>query len=159
MSEENSRGPGAESEAARRRGEGDELLIKLLAAGWYDYATAGAMVGVSDRTVRRRVSDAGFAGRLALERAARREELASRLGDLERRAIDTVVEVLDSARPGDRLRAAGMILDQGLRLRAQVELDRRFSVYDDLLGLVGDSVGEELSGGGAGAQEVDSAEL
>ena len=93
----------------------DELLIAYLAAG-HTQVQAAAMVGRSDRTVRRRLQDPDFQERLHAAQAKRVAEERARLKASADRAQGVIDELLE---PGVsdtvRLRAATLVLGRAER--------------------------------------------
>lgn len=114
--------------SGRREAE-DEVLLDALAAG-LSYESAGALGGVSARTVRRRVSDVGFAAEVARRRSARVELITGRLTGLCERALQVLENCLDSDRPGDQLRAAEMVLTMTRRFRADSDVHARLAALE-----------------------------
>jgi len=105
----------ADSEGERRRAAG------------LSYAQAGELAGVSARTARRRVSDPPFATELASRRAARVSDVTGRLLVGADRAVQVLLEALESPVTGERLRAADLVLSMSRRFRADCDVDRRLS--------------------------------
>jgi hypothetical protein len=119
-------------EGQRRREAADEVLLDSLAAG-NTYARAGELAGCSPRTVRRRVTDPDFRAELARRRAARTLELVGTVSALESLAVQTIRECLTAEKDADRLRAAGIALSLGQRLRQAVDVDDRLAAQEAML--------------------------
>ncbi len=128
-SPEDGSGQGDETEADRRRAAGDEVLLDALAAG-LSYVEAGALAGVSGRTARRRLTDPGFASALARRRAARVSDVTGRLTVGSERAVQVLLDALDSEVAGERLRAAELILNLGRRFRMDTDVDLRLATLE-----------------------------
>ena len=113
----------------------DEILACALAEG-FTHAAAGALIGVSAKTVQRRLSNPKFAGAVGDRRRQRVSEVVGVLVSASRQAVQVLVEVLEGGAPADRLRAARMVLDYSSRYqRDQVledELARRVRVLEEL---------------------------
>lgn len=106
------------------RSHKSDTLAAELAAGRTvrDAATAA---GVSERTAYRRLSEHPFAARVAELRAAMVGEALGRLSANMGRAADVLAALLDDDDPGVRQRAAAKLIELGLRVREQVELEGR----------------------------------
>jgi hypothetical protein len=106
--------------------EKDSLLATALAAG-ANAPDAAEQLGLSLRTVRRRLEDPDFRRLVAELRA---EMVASALGfmtDNLTRAARSVAGLLEAPEPHIRLRAARTMLSLTLRMREAVDLDTRLS--------------------------------
>jgi hypothetical protein len=114
----------------------DEILIAALAEGRYTHAVAGALAGVSAKTVQRRLTNPGFARAVGERRRERVNEVVGQLVGASQRAVQVLVEVLEGGDPADQLRAARMVLEYSRRYhREQVvedELALRVRVLEDL---------------------------
>ena len=113
-----------DSERQYRRAAGDEVLLDALATG-LSYLDAGVLAGLSARTVRRRMTDPSFAAELARRRAMRVSDVTGRLLSVSGRAVQVLVELLDSQVTGERLRSAELILNLGRRFRSDSDVDAR----------------------------------
>ncbi len=118
-----------ETETERRRAAGDDVLLDALAAG-LSYVEAGALAGVSARTARRRLTDHDFASHLARRRAARVSDVTGRLTVGSERAVQVLLDALDSEVGGERLRAAELVLNMGRRFRGDSDVDLRLSTLE-----------------------------
>jgi hypothetical protein len=126
MAEENLGTAGAPDAGAIRRQAEDEILIEALAEG-RTYAAAAALTAGSARTVRRRMTDPDFAAQVSRRRAERVSELTGALVSLSARALQTLEECLDAERPGDRIRAAQVVLGAVHRYREATEFEARLT--------------------------------
>jgi hypothetical protein len=113
----------------------DAVLIAALAGG-ATTSEAAENARVSLRTVRRRVSDPTFLGRL---QEARSELLAAALARVSASAggaVATLVQLMGAAHPPTvRLGASKAILEYGIRLRAETELVNRLEAIEEHLAL------------------------
>jgi AcrR family transcriptional regulator len=99
---------------------------------------AAAAAGVSERTVRRRLSDPEFKNLVDESRTELLDAALVRLTSQAIHAVDTLAGLMKPQEPPSvRLGAAKAILDFGLRLRAEGELGDRLSAIEDHLGMVG----------------------
>lgn len=121
--------PAGDGEADRRRAAGDEVLLDALASG-LSYIEAGELAGVSARTARRRVSDAPFATELARRRAARVSDVTGMLLVGSDRAVQVLLEALESGVTGERLRAAELVLNMSRRFRSDSDVDLRLAALE-----------------------------
>ncbi|HXH59079.1 hypothetical protein [Iamia sp.] len=116
--------PSASDEAVSDRESKDSVLLELLAEG-HSHKDAARVAGVSERTVRRRLTDRVFATRLHAARRVRLDEVNARVPDLVSEALDTTRELLaTAANESVRLGAARVLLAQGARLEADELADR-----------------------------------
>ncbi len=115
----------ANADRIRRRAD-DEILIEALAEG-RTYAAAAALTRGSARTVRRRMTDPDFAAAVSRRRAERVSEITGALVSLSARALRTLEECLDAERPGDRIRAAQVVLASVHRYREATEFEARLT--------------------------------
>jgi hypothetical protein len=102
--------------------EMDQLLVEYLAAGMTDSAAA-LKVGCSSKTVQRRRKDPTFGAALAARKADRVAQVAAMLGEAAVDAVATMRDGLSAERDSDRLRAAAMIVNSLLRIRAAAETE------------------------------------
>jgi len=116
-------------ERDRRRDDLDEVIVAALAAG-RSYAEAAQLSGTSARTVRRRMSDVGFAAEVSARRGERVGELAGRLLGETQRALDVVIARLDSESESVQLKAAEMMLSWSVRLRSAHEQEQRLQALE-----------------------------
>ncbi len=117
------------TEADRRREAGDEVLLDALATG-LSYLEAGELAGLSARTVRRRMTAPDFAAELARRRAMRVSDVTGRLVAASERAVQVLLELLESQVAGERLRSAELILNMGRRFRSDTDIDVRLSTLE-----------------------------
>ena len=113
-----------EGESVRRRADQDDVLVEALAQG-LDYAAAGELAHLSARTVRRRMARPSFAALVQQRRGQRVGELTGVLVGLAERAVATLRECMDADRPGDRIRAAQVVLGELHRFRDQCDVEDR----------------------------------
>jgi hypothetical protein len=112
-----------------RRAQLDDMLVELLAVGT-SYAEAGAMAGLSERTVRRRMSVPEFATRVSVRRGEYTGALAGQLVNLGAEAVQELRSLLGDASSQVRLRAAQTIVTLGAQLRVANELETRLAALE-----------------------------
>ncbi len=105
----------------------DRLRREELLSRSSRYAAAAALTGGSARTVRRRMTDPGFATAVSVRRAERVSEVTGALVSLSARAIRALEECLDAERPSDRIRAAQVVLASVHRYREAAEFEARLN--------------------------------
>ena len=104
-----------------------EVLIAALAAG-RTYADAGVLAGVSERTVRRRVSDPTFAADVAQRRSQYVLAVSGRLLKSADRAVDVILAALEDADGwSQRLKAAELLLTQLRRFTPDPQIEARLA--------------------------------
>ncbi len=113
-----------------RRAQLDDLLVELLAVG-RTHAEAGAMAGISERSVRRRMSNAAFAARVSVRRGEYVGALAGRLVNAGAQAVEELTSLLRDDSSQVRLRAAQAILSLGSQLRVANELEERLTALEN----------------------------
>ena len=101
-----------------------DVLAAELAAG-RTVREAAAAADVSERTAYRRLADPAFEARVRDLRAAMVGEALGRLSANMGKAADMLVGLLDAADPGVRQRAAAKLIELGLRVREQLDLEGR----------------------------------
>ena len=117
--------------ATRGKRDIDEQLVLALAVGG-GIAGAARAAGVSERTVRRRMEDAGFREAVRKLRGELLERAVGRLTDLGLRAADQLGELMDSGkREQTRLGAARATLDFMLRGTELVEIEQRLANLEE----------------------------
>ena len=120
----------------------DRLIREALVAGM-SYEQAGAVAQVSERTVRRLMSEASFRGAVHSLRAERTGRLADRLSELGNVALDVLAGLLSDDNPSVRARAVQTSLTMGVRFRREVEMTDRIEMLErrieSLLGSEGGS--------------------
>ena len=118
------------------RSGADSVILSSLAAGLTAAEVARA-AGVSERTVRRRLSDPEFAAKIEAARNEALHRAAAKVSAGAVSAADTLVVLL---RPNERsmvrLGAARAVLDFGIRLRAELELSDRLKAVEQHLGIL-----------------------
>lgn len=118
----------AESSATAREHE-DEVLKAALAAGM-TYAAAGAVAGVSDRTVRRRMKEPGFAAQVSTMRGEHVAAVTGQLAIAGGAAVEVLVDCMAAGSPALRLRAAHLVLTLGAQLRQASEFEERLTALE-----------------------------
>lgn len=113
-----------------RRAHVDEVVRAALAVG-QTYADAGAAAGVSERTVRRRMSDPDFAAEVSVRRGEHVGALAGQLMTAGTEAVAVLRACLASDNETVRLRAAQLVLTTGNSLRHAHELESRLVALED----------------------------
>jgi hypothetical protein len=127
--------------ASTRESGRDERLVLELAHG-ANYADAGAAVGLSERSVRRRMADLAFRRRVREAAAEQHRRIAGRLDALADHALDALEELLASEVETVRLRAVRVVLESGLRHRESLladdlaELEGRLDALEERSGRV-----------------------
>jgi hypothetical protein len=110
----------------------DSKLAVALACG-ESTVDAANQVGVSDRTVRRKMADPEFRRQVAELRAELMSRALDRIANSMTRAAEVLDKLLDSDKDFVQLRAARSLLVLGQRLRDSVDLnDRMRQVEEDL---------------------------
>jgi hypothetical protein len=108
----------------------DEKLLMVLACG-ATVEAAARTVGVSDRTVYRRLKDAAFRRKLQDLRADMVQRTSGALTAAGAEAVRTLLGLLKEATPGSvRLGAARAVLEWGVKLRENVELEERLQALE-----------------------------
>jgi hypothetical protein len=107
-------------------GEGpDDALAAMLAAG-LEYAEAGERVSLSARTVRRRMSDPEFRRRVDdLKALAAQRAVALLTSNMSAAALELGRLLADGESEKTRLAAARAIIELGLKVRDQIDLEQR----------------------------------
>lgn len=109
----------------------DDSIIELLSEGASHRRTA-EVLGISTKTVQRRVSDTAFADEVARRRRQRLSQLAGLFSVASNRAAEVLTDALEADDPKVALRAAGLVLDHGLRHRRNEEEQELAARQDDL---------------------------
>ena len=119
--------------AGSGRRHADAALIAALAGG-ATMADAARAAGVGERTVYRRLQTPAFRARVIAARADLVERAAARLADAAGAAVTTLGELLVAGTPpAVRLGAARAVLELGLRLREQQEIEERLAALEAAL--------------------------
>lgn len=113
-----------EDQPSERRRAMDDTLFEYLAAGW-SHEQCAAAVGVSVRTIQRRLRDEEFRRELAVRRTARMEQLTARLCAVTDDAVGVIIAAFESEAGHVRLRAADLALTWALRTRRELDLEAR----------------------------------
>ena len=113
------------------RRNADEALIAVLAGG-STVAAAAQQVGVSERTVWRRLQDDAFRQRLDAARQQTIQTAIDLLGKASTAAAATLMALLrEPTPPAVRLGAARAILELGGKLRESQELEERIAALEE----------------------------
>jgi hypothetical protein len=123
----------------------EEQLLGFLVAGWTHDDAAHAL-GVSTKSVQRRVGDRVFAAKLGQRRAVKASALTSRLDSITDRAVDVIVESFESEVPAVRLRAADLALSWSARMRRELDLEARVARLEQVDVPDGGGVGSGVMG-------------
>ena len=92
---------------------------RALGAG-HSQTSAAELVGLSAKTVKRRLDDPAFAAAVVSARRSFLDQILGKLSQAGVEATDTLVELLNSGRPADRLRAAEAVLSHAARYSRQL---------------------------------------
>lgn len=122
MNEEVADGPAEDESGGSARESGDDILKAALARG-LTYRSAGALAGVSQRTVARRMEDSVFARDVAKARAEYVTVVTGQLMAMGPEALEVLRGCLQEDRAADRRQAAVDILRLGLHYRHQGDLE------------------------------------
>ena len=115
---------------ARSRKNADEALLRGLACG-ATVESAARAAGISARTAHRRLKEEGFQKRLRDMRAEMVQRTAGMLTGSGLEAGKTLVSLLDPTNPPTvRHAAARTILEFGLRLRENAEMEERIAALE-----------------------------
>ena len=118
----------------------DEALAAELAAG-ASQTEAARRLGVSARTVRRRLEESSFQARVRALRAARVQQIADRLGGAATAAVATLERLLSAGSESVQLGAARALLDAALGWRQAGELEERIAAVETALAQPPTSIG------------------
>jgi len=113
----------------------DELIADLLGQGWTHRRIADS-VGVSSKTVQRRMSDPTFSSVVSERRRDRFGQLSGQLLTAGEGAMDVLTVALQSEDPKVSLQAAGLILSHGHRYNRVLdehEIQLRFEAIEQRL--------------------------
>jgi hypothetical protein len=115
--------------ARPKKGNEDRLLL-LLACGATQEAAARS-VGISERTVRRRLRDPDFCRRLQALRTEMMQRLAGLLMAASGEAVKVLVALLkEDTAAGVRLGAARTVLQLNLEVHEATELEQRLAALE-----------------------------
>jgi hypothetical protein len=118
--------------AAHRKKNEDPLLLALACGATVE--AAARQCGLSDRTVYRRLKDAGFKRRLEAVRADMVQRSAGMLTAAAGEAVRTLLALQKESAPAAvRLGAARAVLELGVKLRQLVELEVRLAELEELV--------------------------
>jgi len=135
----------------RGRSNADDALAAALAAG-KSHRDAAAAAGVSEKTVYRRIKDSAFRARVAELRAGMTAAALGRLTDGMTAASDALNRLVAHRNPDVRHKAAVKVIELGIKLREQAELEERLARVEQLLAGGADDGrdgGPDQEGGGA----------
>jgi hypothetical protein len=109
----------------------DEALLTALACG-ATVEQAARSVGVSPRTVHRRLADPRFRRRLESVRGDMVQRTAGMLTAASLEAVKTLLTLQQGSVPASvRLGAARAVLEIGIKLRGMAELEQRISALEE----------------------------
>jgi hypothetical protein len=126
----------ASAEQQRRRPMGrprknDTALLAALACG-ATAAAAARQVGVSERTVFRRLKDPAFCEQLKAQKAEIRQRHSDVLNASGLGAVKTLLRLQDESKPPTvQLGAARAVLEFGMRLHESVEFEQRLAALEE----------------------------
>ncbi len=106
-----------------------DALVTAVAAG-RTVAEAAQQAGIAERTAYRRLKEPHVQQQLREVRAALHDRAVGRLADSLDAAVATLVRDLEASSPSVQVRAAVAILEQGVKLRTSVELERRVAAAE-----------------------------
>lgn len=115
---------------------GDQQLIVALASGM-SIRRASRAVGLSEKTISRRLEDKGFCRRLNTARARMLDEALGRLTRSTAAAASTLRNLLRADSDMARLGAARAILEMHVRIKEAVEVEERLAALEALAGQKG----------------------
>jgi hypothetical protein len=116
----------------KRRRKGDAVLIEALARG-SSVAQACKLVGLSSRTVFRRLLDPSFQEAIRDCRSKMFTDAAGALAATMKRASMTLRRLLVDESPSIRLSSARAILEAGQKLREALDLEERIAAVENQL--------------------------
>lgn len=105
--------------------QNNDLELALHLAGGASVADAAKKAGIHRTTVYRRLEDPAFRQQVAAIRAAWLDGAVGQLSDAAAKAVEMLVELLESPSHSIRLGAARAILSIGPELREHIEWDAR----------------------------------
>jgi hypothetical protein len=115
----------------------DDVLAAALAAG-LTYAKAGEKVGLSERTVQKRMADAPFRARVdALKGLAVTRAIALLTNNMSAAAAELARLMAEAEDEKTRLAAAKELISLGLKARSQEELEKQVAELADRVELLG----------------------
>lgn len=115
--------------ALSKREQEDEILVEALAVG-RTYAEAGRLADVSERTVRRRMSDPAFARIVSVRRGEHVGVVTGHLVSAGEDAVRVLLECLTDSNAAVRIRSAHLLLTLGAQLRHAHELEERIAALE-----------------------------
>jgi hypothetical protein len=119
--------------AHRGRQQADDALLLALACG-ATVENAARQAGVAPRTVHRRLADEAFRQRLQTMRVDMVQRSSAALTAAAHEAVRTLLELLKPSMPAAvRLGAARSVLEIGMKLRENAELETRLAALEAML--------------------------
>jgi hypothetical protein len=119
--------------AAARKTSNDALLLALACGGTVE--NAARKVGLTERSVYRRMADPAFREQVTRTRAEIVQRTAATMAAAGMEAVKTLVELMHTDQPASvRLGAARSVLELGLKLRESGEFEERLARLEQELG-------------------------
>ena len=111
-----------------------EPKAQLLISQGHALQVVADQAGVSERTLRRRLKDSEYQARVGQLRTDYLSEAVSKLAHSGTKAVDTLVELAESAQSENvRLGAAKAILEYAVSLGENLEVRQRISALEEVL--------------------------
>jgi hypothetical protein len=121
--------------ADKLRKKADDALLMALACG-VTVENAAAKVGLSTRTVYRRLADADFCKRLQKVRTDMVERATAMLTAAGMEAVKTLLVLQQAATPAAvRLGAARAVLEIGIKMREVADIEQRLAALEEQMAL------------------------
>jgi predicted transcriptional regulator len=117
---------------SRNAHKNDDLILQALVTGMTIRESA-EIVGVNEKTVRRRLQDPDFAGRLAGHRLEITRAVLDRMVDASVDAVDTLKKLLSAKGETVRLGAARAIIELGAKLQENGQQAERLAELEKVL--------------------------
>src|SRR5437764_1112176 len=118
--------------ARHKKGSDDRLLMTLACGATVE--TAARSLGLSERTVYRRLSDPDFCRRLQQLRAEMVQRTAGMLTAAAGEGVKALLALVkEGTPPAVRLGAARAVLELGLKVREAAELEQRLAALEEQL--------------------------
>jgi hypothetical protein len=118
--------------AGEGRKSADELLASILAAG-AKHCDAALRVGISERTIQRRLLDPEFAAMVQKFRTQMVDEALGKLASKLTEATDAIAGLISSENEAVRLRAAERLIELTLRVGEHIDIRQRVEELEQLL--------------------------
>jgi hypothetical protein len=129
-------------EGARRRDARWSIAAEVLAGGG-SYSEAGAVAGVTGRTIARWMKQEHFAALVAERREEAVTMVLGGLSSLVPEALDTLRRVMRDPKTADAGRAASFVLTHFARVRQAEEVEVRLREVETRLGIRPDATRED----------------